>query len=130
MEKIARSWGHSDRVAALRWMDEHPEIASSRGGWGGVIKGWFRIAADAATNYRRTNELPSDQVVETIRYGLVEKLFSTKLEDATDWSVSLPDDGIGGAAAARAWRDSVYRLSQLPLIGPHPCGARSATSRG
>lgn len=124
MEKIARSWGQADPAAALKWMDEHPDIAASRGGWGSAIKGWFRTDPNAATNYLFSHDVPPQQIVDTVRYALVEKLFDGGLDDATHWLAGLPEHPLSEAAAAYAWNNSVGRLGALS-----PDNAASAWSR-
>ncbi len=113
LEKIARSWGQADPAAALRWMDDHPEIANTRGGWASAIKGWIRTDPDAAAKYLFSHQIPQPQVMETIRYELVEKLYGGGLADAVDWLASLSEEGASGEAAAFAWNNSQGRLGAL-----------------
>lgn len=113
MESIARSWGTADPEAALRWMDENPDVATAKEGWASVLKGWFRNDPDAATTYLFSKNLPPQQIIETTRYGFVEKLFSTGLDDAAQWLSGLDQNQLGPVAARHAWVNSLSHLSEL-----------------
>lgn len=110
---IVRGWAQIDPPAALRWMDEHPEIAESREGWSSAVNGWLRSDSAAATAYLLEKKLPRDQTMQSVRYGAIEKLYSTGAEDALDWIAAFPDDEDFNLASRMAWHATAGELREM-----------------
>jgi hypothetical protein len=110
---IVRGWAQIDPLAALRWMDEHPDIAESREGWSSAVNGWLRSDNEAATAYLLQKNLPREQTVQSVRYGAIEKLYSTGAEDALDWIAAFPDDEDFNLASRVAWHATVGELREM-----------------